>query len=169
MKLLPEIFVSYILWRHCCWRHFWVTWSTGSSSCSSSLVSPWSLTLLMVWWPTTIFHVAVDFFMASSKSWIVPQQKNDLNNFSSKPWLHIVDEMSSFEKYAPSANCLCIFLEAPLLSSHSDCLSGESSTWVEMDWCQQRRNPQFLVETKKWPRYITVTVAVIPFYNIVCS
>lgn len=71
-----------IVWKNCSNMRDWMLWMMvrltrlttvvtlrmGRRSSTSSLVSPWILTLLMAWWPTTNFHFAGDSFNAESKS-----------------------------------------------------------------------------------------------------
>jgi len=44
----------------------WFTFKMGRSCSSSSCVLPWCPAVLMVWWPTTIFHFALDCTKAES-------------------------------------------------------------------------------------------------------
>jgi hypothetical protein len=80
-------------------------------------VSPCSLTLLMVWWPTTNFHVAVDFLRASSKSY-----KYNCINFRTVSMLqcqncHFSQPLKSYKIYTIP---YCVIKHAGIVMSMSD-------------------------------------------------
>jgi hypothetical protein len=57
------------------------TFKMGRSSSTSSWVLPWWPAVLMVWWPTTIFHFALDCTKAESTSYKNSIMSDTVHNF----------------------------------------------------------------------------------------
>jgi hypothetical protein len=55
----------------------------GRRSSTSSCVLPWWPAVLMVWWPTTIFHFALDCTKAVSTSYKNSIMSDTVHNFTS--------------------------------------------------------------------------------------
>ena len=62
---------SHLNWKILSGNGTFYTLRIGRRWVTRSMVLPWCPALLIVWWPTTIFHFAEEFFSVISRSYIM--------------------------------------------------------------------------------------------------